>query len=132
MSNPSRPADTRCFVADDYVSCRIDSSGVCLWCDLATCDACGAPVLAADAHRVHWVPSDCAPGLLCVDCLENGEGDDVGFLLEHMGLDADGVPVAVDEAETVRLPREPIGAAGLGEVLAERGREWAGRKAVAL
>lgn len=43
----------------------------------------------------------------------------------------EGVPVAVEEAQTVRLPREPIGAAGLGEVLAERGREWAGRKAVA-
>lgn len=46
--------------------------------------------------------------------------------------DGDAVPEVVEEEETVRLPREPIGTAGLGEVLAERGREWAGRKAVAV
>lgn len=63
--------DPRCPAAEDgFPDCNTDGSGVCLWCDYASCAACGAPVAAIEARRLHWVPGECAPGILCQRCLD--------------------------------------------------------------
>jgi hypothetical protein len=118
MPNTNRPDDTRCFDGCN-IGRDIIPAGVCIHCNLGTCAFCAAPMTSeqcAESRAECQTPA--RNEVFCPACLAEIKGE--------------AVPVAVDEELTVRLPREPIGAAGLGEVLAERGREWAERKAAAL
>lgn len=128
MSNLSRPDDTRCPIGDDgYLECDTDFAadsstppGLCRYCGVGTCSLCNAPMS----------PEQCAESRRRAPVASRNEVYCPATCLEE---DTDGVPEVVAEEATVPLPRERIGADGLGEVLAERGREMAtGRKAAAL
>jgi len=117
--------DPRCPAGEDgFPDCNVDGSGVCLWCDYASCTACGAPVAAIEAKRLHWVPGECAPGILCLGCTAEPDVDAYGnVLVEDDGSDdppglgpyesEDAVPVAIKDEETgeqtVRIQDEPTG-----------------------
>jgi hypothetical protein len=110
MPNANRPEGT--------TDCDHRGYTGCISCG---CSECGV-LVDRDTLRPLTLPTGRVV-YACPTCLTEGESD--------------GVPEPIDadtaEAQTVRLPREPIGADGLGEVLAERGREIAAeRKAVAV